>query len=347
MNTNIKSAVGLFSGGLDSWLAALLIKKQGFKVYLLHFSSPYFGYVGEGIQKLRDKVIEYGMELIVVEPSDEYLNKVFCNPEYGYGSSKNACIDCHGYMLKVAKNKMEELKAEFVFSGEVLGQRPMSQQRRGLHAVENQSGLKGFLVRPLSAKLLDPSIPEQNGILNREMLMAISGRGRKEQVALAEELGLKEFPQPAGGCKFTDPNLTKRLSKMLEINRTVTWDDLKLIRFSRNFYVGNGVYFYVTREEKELALLSKFFDMGIIVEPLPDMPGATGLAVKYDKSGFIKNPEIDKETLDILGRIISRYTKAYQQGCLDIEICFAKNSVVFLKEAYVPFTEQDLEKYRL
>lgn len=347
MDKNIKSAIGLFSGGLDSWLSALLIKKQGFKVYLLHFSSPYFGYVNEGLQGLKDKVKENGMELIVVEPGQEYLDNVFCNPEYGYGSSKNPCIDCHGYMLKVAKSKMEELSAKFVFSGEVLGQRPMSQQRRGLGAVEKQSGLKGFLVRPLSAKLLMPSIPEQNGILNRDTLMSISGRGRKDQIALAQELGLKEFPQPAGGCKFTDPNLTKRLSKMLDINGHITWDDLKLLRFSRNFYIGDNVYFYVTREEKELSLLTKFFNMGVVVEPRGDIPGATGLAVKYDKNGFQKNLEISNDLSVVLGKIIARYTKAYQQGCLNVDICFAKKGVVFLKETYEPFTEQDLEKYRL
>lgn len=347
MDKNIKSAIGLFSGGLDSWLAALLIKKQGFKVYLLHFSSTYFGYADEGIKNLKDKVNEHGMELVVVEPGQEYLDTVFCNPEYGYGSSKNPCIDCHGYMLKVAKNKMQELGAEFVFSGEVLGQRPMSQQRRGLGAVEKQSGLKGFLIRPLSAKLLEPSIPEQNGILNRELLKDISGRGRKDQIALAKELGLKEFPQPAGGCKFTDPNLTKRLSKMLEINGRVTWDDLKLLRFSRNFYIGDNIYFYVTREEKELLLLTKFFNMGIVVEPRSDIPGATGLAVKYDEKGFQKNAEINKDSLKILGRIISRYTKPYQQGALSVDICFLKNGAEFLKDAFEPFTEPDLEKYRL
>ncbi len=347
MDKNIKSAIGLFSGGLDSWLAALLIKKQGFKVYLLHFSSTYFGYSDDGIKTLNDKVREYGMELIVVEPGQEYLDKVFCDPEYGYGSSKNPCIDCHGYMLKVAKNKMKEFGAEFVFSGEVLGQRPMSQQRRGLGAVEKQSELKGFLVRPLSAKLLAPSIPEQKGVLNRELLMNISGRGRKDQIALAKELGLKEFPQPAGGCKFTDPNLTKRLSKMLEINGRITWEDLKLLRFSRNFYIGDNIYFYVTREEKELSVLTKFFNMGIVVEPRIDIPGATGLAVKYDEQGFQKDPKINNEALKTLGRIIARYTKPYQQGALSVDICFFKNGSEFLKDAFAPFTEQDLEKYRL
>lgn len=325
----MKTAIGLFSGGLDSWLSALLIKKQGFKVYLLHFSSPYFGYNGESLTKLQQMVNEQGMEFIVYEPGQDYLDSVFSAPKYGYGSSKNACIDCHGYMLKVAKQKMQELNAEFVFSGEVLGQRPMSQKRNGLEAVERESGLNGFLIRPLSAKLLPVSVPEEKGVLNRDMLMDISGRGRKEQVKLAKELGLKKFPQPSGGCKFTDPNLKGRLSKMLEINGHVTWDELRLLKFSRNFYVGNGIYFFMTREESELKMLSVFFDMGVVVEAYGDMPGATGLAVKYGPNGFEKDAVLTKDTLDLLGRILSRYTKAYQQGVTKVEIVFFKSKEIF------------------
>ena len=134
---------------------------------------------------------------------------------------------------------------------------------------------------------------------------------------------------------------------MLDINGHITWDDLRLLYFSRNFYVGNNVYFYVTREEKELLLITSFSNIGIVVEPGNDMPGATGLAVKYDKNGFQKNANLDKETLDVLGRIIARYTKAYQQGCLNVDICFAKEGSIFFKGTYEPFTEQDLEKYRL
>lgn len=343
----MKSAVGLFSGGLDSWLSALLIRKQGFKVYLLHFSSPYFGYSGNDLEKLRQMVNEQGMELMVYEPGQEYLDSVFSSPKYGYGSSKNACIDCHGYMLKIAKQKMLELDSAFVFSGEVLGQRPMSQKQQGLETVERESGLKGMLVRPLSAKLLTPSIPEEAGVLNRDMLMDISGRGRKEQVRLAKELRLRTFPQPSGGCKFTDPNLKGRLSKMLEINGCVTWNDLKLIKFTRDFYVGEGVYFFVTREEKELKMLSAFFDMGLIVEAFGDMPGATGLAVKYGPKGNEKDAELTKNTMDLLGRIIARYTKAYQQGGSSVEIVFFKSGQILSKCNYEPFTEADLEKYRL
>jgi len=343
----MKSAVGLFSGGLDSWLSALLIKKQGFKVYLLHFSSPYFGYAGEDLKQLVEAVKQQGMELIIYEPDQQYLDCVFSAPKYGYGSSKNACIDCHGYMLKIAKQKMMELNAEFVFSGEVLGQRPMSQKKNGLEAVEKVSELTGFLVRPLSAKLLPISIPEQKGILNRDLLMEISGRGRKEQVQLAKELGLEKFPQPSGGCKFTDPNFKVRLSKMLEINGHVTWDDLRLIKFSRNFYVGNGTYFFMTREEKELKMLSGYFDMGVVVEAHGNMPGATGLAVKYGPGGVEKDAIMAKGTLDILGSILSRYTKAYQHGSARVEIAFFRSNEMLLKEFYEPFTETDLERYRL
>jgi hypothetical protein len=292
-------------------------------------------------------VEEQGMELIVYDPGQDYLDTVFSAPKYGYGSSKNACIDCHGYMLKAAKQKMVELNAEFVFSGEVLGQRPMSQQRNGLEAVERESGLNGLLVRPLSAKLLSVSIPEEKGVLDRDMLMDISGRGRKEQMRLAKELGLKKFPQPSGGCKFTDPNLKCRLSKMLEINGHVAWNDLRLLKFSRNFYVGDGIYFFMTREEIELKMLSDFFYMGVVVEAYGNMPGATGLAVKYGPNGFEKDAVITADTLDLLGRILSRYTKAYQQGVSKVEIVFFKLNDILLKGYYEPFTETDLEKYRL
>lgn len=138
----MKNAVGLFSGGLDSWLSALLIKKQGFKVYLLHFSSPYFGYSNDKLIELKQQIEDRGMTIIVHEPGQEYLDEVFTNPKHGYGSSKNACIDCHAYMLRIAKQKMEKLNAEFVFSGEVLDQRPMSQRKNNLIVVEKESGLK-------------------------------------------------------------------------------------------------------------------------------------------------------------------------------------------------------------
>jgi len=343
----MKTAVGLFSGGLDSWLSALLIKKQGFKVYLLHFSSPYFVYSEKKLEQLKQTVKEYGMELIVYEPGQDYLDNVFCSPKYGYGSSKNACIDCHAYMLKVAKQKMDELKAEFVFSGEVLDQRPMSQKTKALGIIEKESGLSGYLIRPLSAKLLSPSIPEQKGILNRDMLMDISGRGRKGQMILAKELGLKAYPQPSGGCKFTDPNLTKRLSKMLEINGKISWNDLTLVKLSRNFYIGDNIYVFVTREEKELELLSKSFDMGIVIEAGDNVPSATGLAVKYGVNGHQKDFDLTKDIQNILGRIIARYTKAYQQGKENINVCFYKEGKVFLSDVFKPFPEEDLERYRL
>ena len=342
-----KNAIGLFSGGLDSWLSALTIKKQGFNVILLHFSSHFFGYSGNNLEQLKQKVKEFDMTLIVHEPGQDYLDKVFSNPKYGYGSSKNPCIDCHGYMLGVAKQKMEEFNAEFVFSGEVLNQRPMSQKRRGLILVEKESGLKGFLVRPLSAKLLPITEPEQKGILNRELLLDISGRGRKPQVELAKELALGSYPQPSGGCKFTDPNLTIRLSKMLDVNGHITWNDLELIKFTRNFYIGDGIYFFVTRQEKELESLSKYFDMGLVVEAYGNVPGATGLAVKYGPEGFVKDVNIDDEHCNILGGIIARYTKAFRQGSLNVEICFFRQGNVVGKKHFEPFTESELERYRL
>ncbi|MFH1223572.1 MAG: tRNA 4-thiouridine(8) synthase ThiI, partial [Pseudomonadota bacterium] len=179
---NKKAAIGLFSGGLDSRLSAALIQRQDFNVYLLHFVSPYFGYKGEKLTEIRNEMEKKGFNLIVHEFGQDYIEDVIKKPRHGVGSSMNSCIDCHRYMLAIAKQKMEELNAEFVFSGEVLGQRPMSQNKNSLKVVEKESGLEGFLVRPLSAKLLDPTIPEQRGVLDREKLLDISGRGRARQV---------------------------------------------------------------------------------------------------------------------------------------------------------------------
>ncbi len=343
----MRSALGLFSGGLDSWLSALLIKQQGFKVYLLHFSSSYFGYSGNDLLVLGQMVKEHGMELITYIPEQDYLDTVFMNPKYGYGSSKNACIDCHGYMLKIAKQKMLELNAAFVFSGEVVGQRPMSQNKNGLDAVEKESGLDGFLIRPLSARLLPVSRPECEGIVKRDLLLDISGRGRKEQVKLAKELSLEKFPQPSGGCKFTDPNFKKRLSKMLEVNGRVSWDDLKLLKSCRTFYIGNGICFFMTRTENELQGLSAFFDKGIVVEAHGNVPGATGLAIKYGPDGCEISKVFSQDVLSILGRILARYTKIYQQGGSSVDIVFFRSGEVLLKNSYKPFTESEIEKYRL
>ncbi len=338
-----KKAVGLFSGGLDSTLAAILVKNQGFETHLLHFTSPFFGYKEENLKKLEEKVKKLDMFFHPVLAGQDYIDGVIKNPVHGMGSAFNPCIDCHRFMLVKAKEFMEQNNASFVFTGEVLGQRPMSQQKRSLNTIEKESGLTGYLVRPLSAGRLRPSIPEEEGILDRKLLMSITGRGRKAQVALAKEFGIKEYSQPAGGCKFTDPNLVKRLEKFTEVNPNYSWRDLSLLTFCRHFYIGGGYYLILTREQKELKDLSPYFDMGIVIEAADHIPSATGLLINYSTD----RNNVNEDYLKIAGQVVARYTKAFQQCCANIKMCYFKDRNVFYEDVVEPISEIDLKRYLL
>jgi len=342
-----KKAIGLFSGGLDSWLAVLLIKRQDFDTYALHFVSPYFGYSEEKLKQIEKRLNNKGINLLVHKFGQDYIEDVIKRPKHGTGSAVNACVDCHRYMLQMAKKKMEELSAEFVFSGEVLAQRPMSQRKEALNMVEKESGLRGYLVRPLSAKLLKPTIPEENGILNREMLMDISGRGRKRQVELARELGLTEYPQPAGGCKFTDPNITKRFNMMMGINKNLTWTELELLKFGRHFYLGDNFYFVTARDETEVNKLYTYSKLGVIVEP-KEMPGSTGLLINYkdQASENINNNSNIDEKLKMAGQIIARYTKGCQDGT-EVEMIYVKDGKTIVELNVSSVNEIELKEFFL
>ncbi|MBI4779441.1 hypothetical protein HY797_03250 [Candidatus Falkowbacteria bacterium] len=200
----------LLSGGLDSMLAAHVLMDQGVEITGLSFNSNFFN-----TAKAKKAAGELGIELIEIDFSDEHLEMVK-NPEHGYGKKMNPCIDCPGLMLKKAKEIMDKEGFDFVATGEVLGQRPMSQNKESLKVVEKISGLEGKLIRPLSAKLLDESEPEKNGKLIRERLLDISGRSRQKQLELVKKYGIKEYASPGGGCLLTDPEFSEKLLKILE-----------------------------------------------------------------------------------------------------------------------------------
>lgn len=343
---NKKVAIGLFSGGLDSWLSALLIQKQGFDVHLLHFVSPYFGYSGEKLNNIKAKIEEKGMHLIVHEFGEDYIEKVLKKPKHGIGSSMNSCVDCHRYMLSIANEKMKKMGAEFVFSGEVLAQRPMSQNKNALWIVEKESGLLGMLVRPLSAKCLEPTIPEQRHILDREKLLDISGRSRKRQIELAKELGLESYPQPAGGCRFTDPNMKKRFLTLRSVNKDISWTDLKLLTTARHFLLDDGAYFVVARDEEEVKELSTYFNLGVVIEAGDMVPSATGLLLRY-KDGIKTSVDVNSDYAAAAGRMIARYSKAFHGGKEKVKICYFMNGKEILVKDLEPFIETELQKYRL
>ncbi|MEE4166073.1 MAG: phosphoadenosine phosphosulfate reductase family protein, partial [Desulfocapsaceae bacterium] len=206
-------ALSLFSGGLDSICATRLVMEQGVEVIAVKFITPFFGYdILRDPDKYRQETAQkYGINVKVVDISDEYL-QLLRNPSHGFGKYFNPCIDCKIFMLSRARTMLEELGASFLITGEVLGQRPMSQRRDTLNVIERDSGNKTVLLRPLSAKLLNETEAERSGLVDRQRLLDFSGRGRSRQISLAKSYGITDFPAPAGGCILADPILSRRIS---------------------------------------------------------------------------------------------------------------------------------------
>lgn len=244
-------AIALLSGGLDSALAIKLIQQQGIDVLALHFLTPFSKHDLITIQNAPVKKMAdfLGAEFRACYLGEEYVTLVE-NPQHGYGSQLNPCIDCKILMLQKSKTIMEETNAAFIFTGEVLGQRPMSQHRRALAMIEKRAGVKKILVRPLSAKLLEPTVPEEEGWINREQLFDMQGRGRKVQMALAEHFGIKEYPWPGGGCFLTEESFCKRLKELMSCGK-LKLDEVELLKWGRHFRINPGFKLIVGRDETE------------------------------------------------------------------------------------------------
>jgi tRNA-specific 2-thiouridylase len=287
MDTNGQiKAVGMLSGGLDSTLAIQLMLEQNIKVTALHFRTA-FSYVersrsaGHGPIMRSDAewaAVTLGIDLEVVDVSDAYLPLVL-NPRYGYGSGMNPCVDCRIFLLQQAKAWMEEHNYHFVFTGEVVGQRPKSQMRPSLNTVERESGLRGYLLRPLSAKLLESTVPEQRGWVDREKLHAISGRGRKTQIALAERFGITDYAQPSGGCCYLiDKTYARRMRDFLahEGVEAMAFEQARLLALGRHLRLPSGRKVIVGRHERENEYLDTYNVEGIWLVTA-DHPGPTTL----------------------------------------------------------------------
>ncbi len=237
-------ALLLFSGGLDSILAGKLLEEQDIEIVALTFRSQFFG-AGQAIRAAG----ELGWPLVVVDISREQI-EIVENPGYGYGRQLNPCIDCHGQMVRMAGQLLKRYQADFVATGEVVGERPKSQNRQALALVEKLAGIKGLVLRPLSAKLLPVTIPEEKGLVDRERLLDIIGRSRKKQLELAEKYRLKEYPAPAGGCLLTDPNFAARARQLMKWRGKLLPEDVELIKTGRVFFEPDGLI-VVGRDEQE------------------------------------------------------------------------------------------------
>jgi tRNA-specific 2-thiouridylase len=238
-------ALGLLSGGLDSSLAALTLKRQGVDVVCIAFVTPFFG-----ADKARKAAAQMDIPLIVRDISDVHLEMVK-KPVYGYGRNMNPCIDCHAMMFRLAAEAMKEVEADFLFSGEVLGQRPMSQNSNALKAVAKHSGLKDQILRPLSAQLLPVTPMEEAGLVDRNALLDIQGRSRKRQEALAREWGLTDYPSSGGGCLLTEKSFSGRLRDLLEKNPGATATDVELLKHGRQFRLSATAKLILGRNEAD------------------------------------------------------------------------------------------------
>lgn len=301
-------AVCLFSGGLDSQLATSLIKKQGITVIGVNFSSPFF----RATRATHLSAKELGIRLFVLDIGNEYIEKVLKNPVYGYGKNFNPCIDCHGYMLKKAGEFMQKLGANFLISGEVLGQRPMSQNRSALNAVDKLSGFRGLILRPLSAQLLPETIPETEGWVDREQLMDISGRGRTRQIELAKEFGIYHYPAPAGGCLLTEASFSRRLGKMLETKPEIDAGEIEILKLGRHFYLGDKTLLTVGRNHSENENIQKIARNGDYLFKVMDRPGPLGL-LRVDE-----NPQGDE--IKLAAAIVARYSDAKKESMAQVKI---------------------------
>ena len=210
-----RRAIALLSGGLDSTLAAKLVIDQGIAVEAISFLSPFSTCSSREDCAAVSAASRLGARLKLVDLEDEYFETVK-NPKHGYGKNLNPCIDCKIFMLKKAREYAEVVQADFIVTGEVLDQRPMSQHLKALNLIEREAGLEGKLLRPLSARLLPETEAEKKGWVNRNLLLDFRGRARRRQMDLAEALGIVDYPSPAGGCLLTEPLFCARLKDLLE-----------------------------------------------------------------------------------------------------------------------------------
>jgi hypothetical protein len=253
-------AVALLSGGLDSTLAILVMLRQGIEVTAVTFLTHFGCDISDSSSCSKNPfpaAEKFGFKVKLCHLADKFI-EIVKNPYFGHGRNMNPCIDCRILMLREAKEFMGMIGADFIVTGEVLGQRPMSQRRDTLHVIDREAGLRGYVLRPLSAKLFAPTVPEKEGFVKRDRLLAISGRSRKPQMALAEELGLTDFPAPAGGCLLTEPNFAYRLRELFGHDPNPSLDNLRLLRFGRHFRFSPRCKAIVGRDEKENEVIASF-----------------------------------------------------------------------------------------
>jgi len=331
-----KTCIALFSGGLDSMIAVKLLQKQGINVIPVNFNIGVFfkKYIREGGELKYNKPLPKGIEVKVVDITKDFLH-MLKNPEHGYGKNMNPCIDCKILMMRKAKEMMEELGAGFVITGEVLGQRPMTQNSRSIKMIKNESGLEGYLLRPLSAKLMEPTEPEKLGWVDREQLLDIEGRNRKEQLRLAVEFEITDVMEtPGGGCLLTDEHYAARLNDLIQHNKEkeITEQDMFLLSAGRHFRK-NGIKFIIGRHNGDNQKLEQVKEGAILFEVM-DIPGP--LVVTFDSP--------DDETIKEIAAFAAGYTKLRDKEEVSVKILNGGNEKIIKVK---PISREEAEKWKV
>ncbi|MFH1360769.1 MAG: NFACT RNA binding domain-containing protein [Candidatus Omnitrophota bacterium] len=325
-------AVGMLSGGLDSTLAAKLMMDMGVDVTCLHFIFPW------GIQKAKrvQKIAED------IQVQCEFLNVTYGfidmiqNAKYGYGSGFNPCVDCRIYNLKIAKRYMEQIQADFVFTGEVLGQRPMSQMRQSIEIVEKKSGLEGRLLRPLCARLLDPTIPETVGLIDRNRLLDISDRSRKKQKELADYYKITNFIPTGGGCLLTEKDFAKRFKDLLRYG-VRDFKDVISLQWGRHFRLSDQFKAIAGRDEKENDMLLYYANCEDYICEFEIESGPTVI---------LKGSSPNQEMLQTAASLVQYYSRYRNNQPMDVLCWPSKEKAKAFKIKTCALAQNEVENFK-
>jgi len=306
-------ALGLCSGGLDSILSALILRKQGIEVEWVTFETPFFS-----SEKALHAAQITGIPITAKNITPIYL-EMLKNPPCGYGKHMNPCMDCHALMFRLAGAIMEERGFDFLFSGEVVGQRPMSQTKPSLRYVEKHSGYDGFILRPLSAAKLPVTIPEKKGLVDRDLLLDISGRSRKMQIKIAGEFGIIDYPSAAGGCLLTDIGYAARLRDLFDHQEEFTEEELHLLKHGRHLRLNKNTKIIVGRTKSDNEQIKRYYN------PAAD----TVIKVNNFPGPFVVVPHGDsKDMIIFAASICAGYSKASNNVQVDVEVVTPQRSQI-------------------
>jgi len=309
MKQNKRRAIALFSGGLDSMIAIKLMADQGIEVIALHIKIGFSG--TKDVSKIMEERAKLaGAEFKIVDVRDEYIQNILFDPVYGYGKNFNPCIDCHGYMFKIAKKMMDELGASFLVTGEVIGQRPMSQRHDAMKQVSKLANDKEdkLILRPMSAKLMEETTPELEGWVDREKLLDISGRSRERQLALAQAYGWEDYESPGGGCLLTESHYAERIKEFISFD-TFEVEDIELLKFGRHFRLPEGAKLAVGRNKEDNEGLQA-------IESDKYMPIKLPIAGPFS----LLSADASQADRELAAKLAITYAKSSAQDCYDVEV---------------------------